>query len=55
MDNDDLFEEYLDMKTEQILKALGVPVDTKNLLNLRYHIEEVFEDGYCACETEEED
>lgn len=48
MTDEEIFEEYLDMKTEQVLKALGIPVDAKNLLNAKYHLEEIFDDGFEA-------
>lgn len=48
MTDEEIFEEYLDMKTEQVLKALGIPVDAKNLLNAKYHLEEIWDDGFDA-------
>lgn len=48
MSDEEIFDEYLDMKTEQVLKALGIPVDAKNLLNAKYHLEEIFDDGFDA-------
>lgn len=43
---EEAFDEYLDEMTGMCLKALGIPVDAAKLMALKYHLEDIFDDGF---------